>query len=180
MQPTIGTNTLHDILLSLSAAPERSTTTTAAKTTTAATAVPANDPKKQRLAELLLAATSGSSCIRSPHSHYTVVGRPSKRIRRRQGEAQGATATATAPPLTPPQQHHHHHHHHHHRLKSLSLSSIPNQTQEIIELSRLSDKIRALRQLYLYGLQKVSLLQDLRDAPDAILPGSQHVVEEEC
>ena len=32
--------------------------------------------------------------------------------------------------------------------------------------------IHELRKVYLYGLQTVSKLQDLRDAPDAILPGN--------
>jgi hypothetical protein len=32
--------------------------------------------------------------------------------------------------------------------------------------------IEELRRVYLYGLQTVSKLQDLRDAPDAILPGN--------
>lgn len=39
-------------------------------------------------------------------------------------------------------------------------------TKDIVE------SIHELRQVYLYGLQTVSKLQDLRDAPDAILPGN--------
>jgi hypothetical protein len=34
------------------------------------------------------------------------------------------------------------------------------------------ESIRELRNVYLHGLQTVSKLQDLRDAPDAILPGN--------
>jgi hypothetical protein len=34
------------------------------------------------------------------------------------------------------------------------------------------EKIRSLRRLYLHGLQTVQKLQDLRHAPDAILPGN--------
>jgi hypothetical protein len=37
---------------------------------------------------------------------------------------------------------------------------------------RQMQKIRDVRDVYLFGLQKVSALQDLRDAPDAILPGN--------
>ena len=37
------------------------------------------------------------------------------------------------------------------------------------------EKMKGLRSLYLHGLQRVSQLQDLRDAPDAILPGN-HIV----
>jgi len=33
-------------------------------------------------------------------------------------------------------------------------------------------KLRELRKVYLYGLGRVSTLQDLREAPDAILPGN--------
>jgi hypothetical protein len=34
------------------------------------------------------------------------------------------------------------------------------------------ESVQVLRNVYLYGLQTVSNLQDLRDAPDAILPGN--------
>jgi hypothetical protein len=34
------------------------------------------------------------------------------------------------------------------------------------------EKVRSLRRLYLHGLQTVQKLQDLRHAPDAILPGN--------
>ena len=34
------------------------------------------------------------------------------------------------------------------------------------------EKMTGLRSLYLHGLERVSKLQDLRDAPDAILPGN--------
>lgn len=34
------------------------------------------------------------------------------------------------------------------------------------------NSVHELRKVYLYGLQTVSKLQDLRDAPDAILPGN--------
>jgi hypothetical protein len=34
------------------------------------------------------------------------------------------------------------------------------------------ESVRKLRRVYLYGLQKISKLQDLREAPDAIMPGN--------
>jgi hypothetical protein len=34
------------------------------------------------------------------------------------------------------------------------------------------ESVRKLRLVYLYGLQKISKLQDLREAPDAIMPGN--------
>ena len=34
------------------------------------------------------------------------------------------------------------------------------------------ESVRELRRVYLYGLQKVSKLQDLREAPDALMPGN--------
>jgi hypothetical protein len=37
---------------------------------------------------------------------------------------------------------------------------------------RSMEKMRSLRRLYLHGLQTVQKLQDLRHAPDAILPGN--------
>jgi hypothetical protein len=34
------------------------------------------------------------------------------------------------------------------------------------------ESVRKLRNVYMYGLQKISKLQDLREAPDAIMPGN--------
>ena len=44
--------------------------------------------------------------------------------------------------------------------------------QSIDHWSRTIRDWKKLQQVYLFGLQKVSSLQDLRDAPDAILPGN--------
>ena len=40
------------------------------------------------------------------------------------------------------------------------------------ETTKKMESIRELRRIYLFGLQKVSKLQDLREAPDAIMPGN--------
>lgn len=40
------------------------------------------------------------------------------------------------------------------------------------EGARTLEKIKQLRRVYLYGLQKVSKLQNIREAPDAIMPGN--------
>jgi hypothetical protein len=40
------------------------------------------------------------------------------------------------------------------------------------ETAKQLEAVKELRGVYLFGLQKVSKLQDLREAPDAILPGN--------
>lgn len=40
------------------------------------------------------------------------------------------------------------------------------------ETDKTCESVKELRRVYLYGLQKVSKLQDLREAPDAIMPGN--------
>jgi hypothetical protein len=50
--------------------------------------------------------------------------------------------------------------------KNVICDDYGNNTNDIIQ------SIQELRKVYLYGLQTVSKLQDLRDAPDAILPGN--------
>lgn len=42
------------------------------------------------------------------------------------------------------------------------------------------ESVRELRRVYLYGLQKISKLQDLREAPDAIMPGNFMVEKKAC
>jgi hypothetical protein len=56
------------------------------------------------------------------------------------------------------------------------LDSVNNKNDDAIATATVGIKIvqsiQELRNVYMYGLQKVSKLQDLQDAPDAILPGN--------
>ena len=54
----------------------------------------------------------------------------------------------------------------HRTINNDTISNNSNSTKNIIQ------SIQELRKVYLFGLQTVSKLQDLRDAPDAILPGN--------
>ena len=54
----------------------------------------------------------------------------------------------------------------HRTINNDTISNNSNSTKNIIQ------SIQELRKVYLFGLLTVSKLQDLRDAPDAILPGN--------
>ena len=56
------------------------------------------------------------------------------------------------------------------RSSSSSFSSSIHPTPLL--LANATNQIQEIRNVYLYGLQQVSILQDLQKAPDAILPGN--------
>ena len=60
------------------------------------------------------------------------------------------------------------------KLEKDKLAALEKEIEEESNTRRqeFMEKMTGLRSLYLHGLERVSKLQDLRDAPDAILPGN--------